>query len=236
MAAVASAAGVVDDEPTSKDHDRIDLTYDVHMYLKGKNVLLEILEARGFDVSPVTSESPEELKNMEEDLLKHYLTVYEEGDVERTGRKCRIFFSKTIHKGATEASKHIGDQHPDPLNPDVDEILFIVFGTLSPSAIKMSIMWSREYKIQADAIQIQNLMVNPFKHELVPEYEPVMIGSEEETKIIESVLIKKKRQLPIIQKSDIIARFLGLRKEQLVIVRNKGPSGINTYVRVCLES
>ena len=73
------------------------------------------------------------------------------------------------------------------------------------------------------------------KHELVPEYEPIAVGSDEEKSILETFAIRKLRQLPVIQSSDIIARILGLRKEQLVIVRNKGPGGVNTFVRVCLD-
>ena len=172
---------------------------------------------------------------MSEDLTKYYMTVYEEGDTRREGRKCRIFLAKSPQKAMAEADAHLDEAHPEVLIPGTDELLFVIFGPLSDTAIRNVIRWSRKNKIQADAVQIQNILFNPFHHELVPEYTPIGIDTEEEREILESVSIRKKRQLPVIHSSDIIARLLGLQKEQLVIVNNRGPSGTNRFVRVCLD-
>ncbi len=238
--ASASAAPPAAAPPAAGTPERelraLTLTHDAHMFLRARNVLLEILEMRGFDVSPITAESPEELESMTSDLLQYYMTVYEEGDRTRTGKKCRVFLAKTPAKAMTEASKHLADTFPDPLIPNQDEVLFVIFGPLSPVAIRSVTMWARRENIQASPVQVQNLLFNPFRHELVPEYEPVPIGSDTEDEILRSVMVQKKRHLPVIQSSDIIARLLGLRHEQLIIVRNKGPGGSHTFVRVCLDS
>jgi DNA-directed RNA polymerase subunit H (RpoH/RPB5) len=206
------------------------MSHDAHTYLRARNVLLEILEMRGFDVSPLTAESPEEIQAMSDDLTKYYMTVEGEG-----GRKCRVFLAKSPQKAMSEAENHLEEAHPERLTPGMDEMLFVVFGPLSTTAIRNVIRWSRRFEIQADAVHVQNLLFNPFRHELVPEYIPISPGSEEETEILESVSIRRKRQLPVIHSSDIIARLLGLRKEQLVIVHNRGPGGTNRFVRVCLD-
>ena len=134
-----------------------------------------------------------------------------------------------------EITDHLEEAHPERLIGDKDEVIMVIFGSLSADAVKTVTRWSRGKRLQVDAIQIQNLLFNPLKHELVPEYEPIAVGSDEEKSILETFAIRKLRQLPVIQSSDIIARILGLRKEQLVIVRNKGPGGVNTFVRVCLD-
>ena len=226
MAAAAAAAAA----PVVPREISLAMSHDAHMYLRARNVLLEILEMRGFDVSPLTAESPEEIQAMSEDLTKYYMTVEGEG-----GRQCRVFLAKSPQKAMSEAESHLDEAHPERLMPGRDEMLFVIFGPLSSTAIRNVNHWSRRFGIQADAVHVQNLLFNPFHHELVPEYTPVEPGSEEETEILESISIRRKRQLPIIHSSDIIARLLGLRKEQLVIVHNKGPGGTNRFVRVCLD-
>lgn len=213
----------------------LEITHDAHMYLRAKNTILEILEMRGFDVTPISTESPEEIIAMGDDLIKYYFTVFEDTSRPETSRKCRVFLGKTPAKIMNEITDHLDESHPERLISDKDEVLMVIFGSLSADAVKTVTRWSRGKRLQVDAIQIQNLLFNPLKHELVPEYEPIAVGSDEEKSILETFAIRKLRQLPVIQSSDIIARLLGLRKEQLVIVRNKGPGGINTFVRVCLD-
>jgi DNA-directed RNA polymerase subunit H (RpoH/RPB5) len=235
MAAAASAAGAAP-EPAAAPAPRrkiahLTMSHDAHMYLKARNVLLEILEMRGFDVSPLTAESPDEISALSDDLGKYYMTVSNE-----EGRRCRVILAKTPQKANKEISSHILDGHPDKLNTDgSDEVLVVVFGPLSDSATRDLTQYGRRNNLQIDGIQVNNLLFNPFRHELVPEYTPVQLDSEEEKNILDSIAIRKKRQLPVIQSSDIIARLLGLRKEQLVIVHNKGPGGGNRFVRVCLD-
>lgn len=207
------------------------MSHDAHMYLRARNVLLEILEMRGFNVSSLTAESPEEIQAMSDDLTKYYMTV----KTEDATKRCRIFLAKSPQKAMTEAAHHLKEEHPEKLTPGTDEILFVIFGPLSTTAIRNVIRWSRKTGIQTDAVHVQNLLFNPFHHELVPEYTPIEIGSEEETEIIESISIRRKRQLPVINSTDIIARLLGLRKEQIVLVYNKGPGGTHRFVRVCLD-
>jgi len=218
------------------DKKDINLTHDALMYLKSRNVLLQILEMRGYDVSPITTESPEEINNIMNNLEQHYMSVYEEDDKKRSGRKCRVFLSKTYGAGIKEIKKHIDEDYPDRINVEIDEIILIVFGALSPTSLKAVMRESRVLSVHIDAIQVENLLFNPFNHVLVPEYEPISIGSEEEAEIMKSVIVKKKKQFPVILRSDIIARLLGLHKEQLVIVKNKGPGGTNKFIRVCLEA
>lgn len=79
----------------------------------------------------------------------------------------------------------------------------------------------------------KELMYNPMKHELVPKHEKI---SEEEVKVLmENLQLKSKTQIPLIQRTDVIARWLGLAKDDIVrITRYNETSGEYYFYRCCV--
>ena len=79
----------------------------------------------------------------------------------------------------------------------------------------------------------RELMYNPMKHFLVPKHEKMT--DEEGKKLMEDLQIKTKSQLPLIQKTDIISRWLGLKHGDMVkITRYSETSGEYFYYRCCV--
>ena len=79
----------------------------------------------------------------------------------------------------------------------------------------------------------KELTYNPLKHTMVPKHEK--LTEDEGKKIMEDYLIKNKAQLPIISKTDIISRWLGLKSGEIVrIIRYNKTSGEYFYYRVCI--
>lgn len=79
----------------------------------------------------------------------------------------------------------------------------------------------------------RELMYNPMKHYLVPKHEKMT--EEEGKKLMEELQIKTKSQLPLIQKTDIISRWLGLKHGDMVkITRYSETSGEYFYYRCCI--
>jgi len=80
---------------------------------------------------------------------------------------------------------------------------------------------------------MKELMYNPMKHELVPKHKKI---TEDEIKtLMESLQLKSKTQLPLIQKQDIIARWLGLQQGDVVrITRYTETSGKYYFYRCCI--
>ena len=77
------------------------------------------------------------------------------------------------------------------------------------------------------------LMYNPTKHVYVPLHEK-MAESEMKT-LMETYQLKSKSQLPVILRTDIIARWLGLKHGDVVrITRNNPSSGIYYFYRCCV--
>ena len=107
-----------------------------------------------------------------------------------------------------------------------------------PPSITLQAIVQKDASIQSQGGFIQlflmkELMYNPMKHELVPKHKKM---SEEDIKsFMEEMQLKSKNQLPLIQKQDIIARWLGLYPGDIVkITRYTETSGKYYYYRCCV--
>jgi DNA-directed RNA polymerase subunit H (RpoH/RPB5) len=79
----------------------------------------------------------------------------------------------------------------------------------------------------------KELMFNPMKHELVPKHEKMT--EEESKKLMDDLQLKSKLQIPLIQRTDTIARWLGLNVGDIVrITRYNETSGEYFFYRVCV--
>ena len=81
--------------------------------------------------------------------------------------------------------------------------------------------------------QLNELQFNPTKHQLVPPHRK--LNQEESTSIMNRYLIKSKLQMPIILKTDVIAKWHGLKQGDIVeIIRYNENSGKSYYYRCCI--
>jgi DNA-directed RNA polymerase subunit H (RpoH/RPB5) len=81
--------------------------------------------------------------------------------------------------------------------------------------------------------QLNELQFNPTKHQLVPPHRK--LSPDETTEIMTKYLIKSKLQMPIILKTDVIAKWHGLKQGDIVeIIRYNENSGMSYYYRCCI--
>jgi DNA-directed RNA polymerase subunit H (RpoH/RPB5) len=81
--------------------------------------------------------------------------------------------------------------------------------------------------------QLNELQFNPTKHQLVPPHRK--LSPEETSDIMTKYLIKSKIQMPIILKTDVIAKWHGLKQGDIVeIIRYNENSGKSYYYRCCI--
>ncbi|RMZ82649.1 hypothetical protein DV738_g1646, partial [Chaetothyriales sp. CBS 135597] len=100
--------------------------------------------------------------------------------------------------------------------------IFITIGPVTTSALR-AFDGAAEQGVAAEHFREEDLLVNITKHELVPKH---ILLSDDEKRTLLDVYRLKETQLPRIQSSDPVAKYLGLKKGQVVkIIRKSETAG-----------
>lgn len=101
-----------------------------------------------------------------------------------------------------------------------------------PSSACMKAFAGVERELNIEIFLEEQLLVNITKHELVPKH--ILLSKEEKKRLLQRYRLKES-QLPRIQKDDPVARYLGLKKGNVVkIVRKSETSGRYASYRLCM--
>lgn len=210
---------------------------------KSRGVILEMLENRGFDTSKYSSYSLSEIDIMYKNspvkpTADHMpLDMILENKVSKQRCFVKYLFNSKIK--FTNIQSLVMDMKE---KYDITENDTVVIITKDKSYNKTSgsdtILESQlESVLKNDQVFVQvfwldTLIINIIRHEFVPKHR--IVSLEERESILEKYDIKTYNQLPIILKTDPVAKFLGMRRGDVCeITRPSETSGLYISYRHC---
>lgn len=179
----------------------------------------------------------EETKDFEKELFEYQTNRFYSEIINVNTKNIAVIyaFSKESFK---DFWSNIRNKSVDEIKEEYGKLKIILILNDYPSSITYQALQKKELQLAAEEgfIQIflmQELMYNPTKHELVPKHEKM---NNEDVKILmENLKLKAKTQLPLIQKTDVIARWLGIQSGDVVKITRYSPtSGKSYYYRCCI--
>tara|TARA_Y100000389_G_C17468976_1_gene528473 strand:+ start:7232 stop:7876 length:645 start_codon:yes stop_codon:yes gene_type:complete len=197
-----------------------------------RNVILEMLSERGYDISscssnvPILSSGnsipPIKLKKTDEMIEVHY----------------EISSTRTNHKKISNIVKQIVED-VDAQDKDKDlTIIFIVCDGMTPSVKEALRILTDKYKVFIQIFAVRKLMFNITKHRIVPKHEriPPKIYEKYIDDFMDKHHINSLSNLPKIVESDAVAMFIGLKPGDLCkITRPSLSAGKHNVYRYCVS-
>ncbi len=176
--------------------------------------VVEMLRDRGVATSRLDSFSYDEIKQLSQTKSIFHIEVND---------TCRILYNLNSKFRMADVKKVLDDTFTD--------VILVTKEKISSTNLKQI---SELENHTVDTFDLSELLFNISKHSLVPKHEPIRDEAEIQN-IIARYRLKSRHQLPLIQRVDPMARYLGLRPGQLVKVTRWSPaSGEYTLYRCCI--
>lgn len=202
-----------------------------YVLVQSRAVILEMMEARGYDVAPYKLMNPEDIIKLsitpealmmkfthKDDGERSAIVNYNEKNIKNS---LNSFLDKTLEK--------IADGTFDART----EMIYIVYTPIVDTFHQFSINVWNKHKLRFQFFFIETLVSNPMKHVLQPAFD--IVAEEDVAQIMKDHYIKSKTQLPIIKyHEDMVARFMGLVPGSIVKITRPSPSaGSYVLYRLC---
>lgn len=214
-----------------------------HIY-RSRNVILDIVDRRGYDTTSYHHFTNEDINSMMNLMTstktsqKYTVTPFDmvcKHKEEDKYMHVRYFFSAKLKVNTVEniLNTMIEDEQ---FNTEEDEVLCIVDEKVSNQTMfdnQLDGLFKKMgNKYYTQIFEISKLIINIMEHEYVPEH--TIISNEEKQKLLERFDIATFSQLPIILKSDPVAKFIGMRRGDVCrIIRPSETSGKYEMYRYC---
>ena len=209
--------------------------------VKSRNVILKMLEMRGYDVSDYKNFNLKEIENMIQNLGKKPNKT----DPTPLDMKCNhMTTNHTVHVLYNFNSKLKIQNIETILNKmieedtikDNDKVIILSKDTISDEHefdSQLDALYKKmDNKYFTQVFTIEKLLINIMKHELVPEHK--IISEEQKRAMLKQFDISNFSQLPIILKTDPVAKFLGMQRGDVCeITKPSETAGEYVYYRYC---
>jgi DNA-directed RNA polymerase I, II, and III subunit RPABC1 len=183
---------------------------------KSFKTIMEMLEDRKIDIGGVSTDSGQELLN---GFVSNNKVLFEV-----LLNSVKIVYCTSSKVKWADLKKHFEDDTPYKL------YICVIKDKMSQNNTKMF----STLKLNLQVFDIKNLQYNVSKHILVPKHE--LVTNEEEIKtLVQNLSLTSKFQLPLILKTDAMAKYLGLKNGDVVRITRISPTaGEYVMYRCCV--
>ena len=199
----------------------------IPLLFKSRNILLDILSSRGFNVEEYTNTCFNEISKLYANKQLDMLFEKENGN--------KIFVK--YHLTTKLRPNHVWEMLEDLFNYEEilssnDELIILTKDKPNDTLVKlMKNIYNTEQKY-FNIFSINNLQYNILNHKMVPPHK--IINDDEKKKLFEDYNIKSDANLPEIDRFDPVAMLIGLRPGKIVEITRPSRSSISSkYYRLC---
>ena len=194
-----------------------------------RNILLEQLEERGFDISNYENFSIHEMHTMFHNKQCDMLLTNSDGH--------KVYVKYQIAKQLRP--NHIYEAVEDLfniemlLNKETDSIIFVTKDPANDTITKTLRQTFDSDGILVRVYDIARLQFNILRHVLVPKH--IVLTDEEKSSVIEKYNVNSESELPEISRFDPVAVAIGIRPGQVCKIIRKSRAAVEgNYYRLCV--
>jgi len=206
----------------------MEVTKQVEQIYRVRLTLFDLIKARGFNFDNINHTLPLEYISMLYDRFLNEEPVYDISIIE--DRKLYIKFIpmlKDYNHAAIPLRKYYEMLVLSLGFTKQDDIIFIIMDN-NLEKLPESILKFEKTKSNLNIFHYKSLLVNILNNDYVPEHKRAT--NTEISEMMDTYKIKDFKQLPLLLKSDPVAKFLGLKRGEICKIIRPTPSGIRHTV------
>jgi DNA-directed RNA polymerase subunit H (RpoH/RPB5) len=210
----------------------------VDILFRSRQTLLQILKAKGYNVTPFERFGPFEIETMASASKEGALRMDLERELEKEGAptKCRVEYAipKVKNRLNGYLNKLLEDDEGNALVDADTEVIVITLEAIGDSFNAAALSTWNKKKLRITFFDANTIVNNPLNHVLVPKHE--FFPESKHAEFLKANYIQSKYTLPIIKfHEDIIGRILGLVPGDIVKITRPSPqAGEYITYRVCM--
>jgi len=207
--------------------------------IRSRHTILDILEDRGYDVTPYRNISPDQILVLAEGHPRA-LDIFvnkKEGSTATCERAVVVY--QLQDRIRTRIDTFVRDLYDVPIDKSpsskitkADDVIIILNEPYNEIFDKTALQQWQGQKSRMTFFHIKQIVVHLGRHEMVPPHRK--LNEAEATELMESLHVTQKSHFPLIKHHDIQARILGLVPGDFVeILRPSPTAGIVKFRRIC---
>jgi DNA-directed RNA polymerase I, II, and III subunit RPABC1 len=205
---------------------------------KSRKVIIDMLNDRDIDTTKYNNYSPEEidiLYDAGQKIIKDLNPIDMElkmGSINSLTVKYMLTSKIRVLNIMTVVEDMLEDEHSPYKSGDT--IIIVICEKLKHPELLETFFDNmyNKHNIFCQLFHLNMLMYNVTKHSIVPKH--VIINETEKNNLLKKYNLTSDEQLPLILKTDPVAKYLGMKKGQVCrIIRSSETHGIFTSYRLC---